>query len=329
MTKAIILQMAGMISERHAGVLSEMEACIRDTARYYKEHSQQYEERGITAPANTQEEQGLWWITMADCLTASSVAAELDWKCELEDFLFAVGNLAGVRKNGLPVEGNWFDEADSIEEWCGILNGKWESFDFCLAQMDIDSDSYVIFPVSLLALAPLTEAAKLTGERFEKAGGGTETDRNRTHEFFLNQEKELETAENESTSEKCEICAAAGKQPGKRPCQRNQYQCFQINLKPQELTKDQLQTVGNCFRLNPSVIGLRIAEGRTVYVKNILKETLEAMRELDLAAVSYEVIPFAPNYNLYHSCTEKKPGGGSELFIARFDKERGEDFKLK
>ena len=51
-----------------------------------------------------------------------------------------------VEDAGLELSDKWFDEDESVPQWCNILDKKWLSEAAYVAGIDIDSDSYVIFP---------------------------------------------------------------------------------------------------------------------------------------------------------------------------------------
>ena len=42
---------------------------------------------------------------------------------------------------------NCLDENELLEEWCTLLNIKWQSSGICLVQLDMDNDAYIILPV--------------------------------------------------------------------------------------------------------------------------------------------------------------------------------------
>lgn len=158
-----IYKIAAEISNNNMAVLEEANKCLSDTKKYFSENEEQYEERGITRDVMEDEgEELIQWIGMVDLLFKYHYVCERDWKDELEDFLYFMRELEGVKSNHLPLEEDWFDEKDDIAKWCGIIDRKWASQGMCAAAIDIDSDSYVIFPCDITVLKKLQEYAEET-----------------------------------------------------------------------------------------------------------------------------------------------------------------------
>ena len=92
---------------------------------------------------------------------------ELDWKTDKDEFLYQLTPLA--TKQTLDLEENWFDEGDDIPTWCKILDERWAGHDFCLACMDINSDSYVLFICKRDILEKLVTLSHTINQRFGHA----------------------------------------------------------------------------------------------------------------------------------------------------------------
>lgn len=154
-------KIGNLISGGDEKVLQELKECSAEPLEYFKKHREQYEERGLSAEEDAAEcdEVYLQWLGMADCLLANNYVCELDWKCEKEDFLYFFSALKGMETYGMSIEADWFDEEGSIDEWCGIIDEKWKTKEMCVAALDIDSDSYVIFPVPVKDMEPLVHWA--------------------------------------------------------------------------------------------------------------------------------------------------------------------------
>ena len=160
--KNLIYKIAAEISNNDAAVLEEINECLSDIKKYFAENVELYKERGITRDdMENGEENFIQWIGMVDILFKHHYACERDWKDELEDFLYFMRELEGVKSNHLTLEEDWFDEGDDVAKWCGIIDRKWAPLGMCAAAIDIDSDSYVIFPCNINVLQKLQE---YTGE---------------------------------------------------------------------------------------------------------------------------------------------------------------------
>ena len=120
--------------------LAQVEKCIAAPKQYYMDHEERYEDRGMD---ETDRNGDIIWIAIADEMLDSGNAVELDWKETKEEFYLQMQDLAG--KHNLELREEWLQEDGDIPTWCGVLDGKWEEQGFCIAEFDIDSDSYVLF----------------------------------------------------------------------------------------------------------------------------------------------------------------------------------------
>ena len=62
---------------------------------------------------------------------------------------------------GLELDESWFDEDEDIPAWCTVLTEKWRSQEVRVAAININTDSYVLFPTTY---AHLDELQKLAGK---------------------------------------------------------------------------------------------------------------------------------------------------------------------
>ncbi len=151
-----VLEIAKLISSGDEAVLKDVSACTEDPAGWFTAHQDRYRERCILSPDDPELIQ---WLGLVDILEEHGWVCERDWKDELEDFSYFVQNLHGFQKLGLELDPDWLDEDEDIPARCGVLTEKWEGV--CVAAIDIDSDSYVLFPATAPQFAQLQ---KLAGE---------------------------------------------------------------------------------------------------------------------------------------------------------------------
>ena len=128
------VEIAKLISSGDEAVMADITACTGDPAAWFQTHEDRYMERGVTS---------------AD---------------ELEDFSYFVQNLHGFQALGLKLDPDWLDEDGDISEWCGVLTEQWSAQGVRMAAIDIDSDSYVLFPASAGQLAALQTLAEEIGQ---------------------------------------------------------------------------------------------------------------------------------------------------------------------
>lgn len=141
-----------------------IEDCLESPWSYFEENIDRYDERGID---EDETEETIIWLGIADELIDANEAVELDWNPELEDFTYFMKSLSD--KKNLKIEDDWFDEEDTITNWCSILDRKWEAAGFCVGGIDIDSDSYVLFICKEETLKELTEWSNRIDQRIEHA----------------------------------------------------------------------------------------------------------------------------------------------------------------
>ena len=141
-----------------------IENCLESPWSYFEENIDRYDERGID---EDETEDTIIWLGIADELIDANEAIELDWNPELEDFSYFMKSLAD--KKNLLVEDDWFDEEDTITNWCSILDRRWEIEGFCVGGIDIDSDSYVLFICKVETLKELREWSNRIDQRIDHA----------------------------------------------------------------------------------------------------------------------------------------------------------------
>ncbi len=115
------------------------------------------------------DEEEATWIALVDILEENGYVCERDWKDELEEFVYFLGNLKGIKTRELSVNKEWFLEDDDVGEWCKILGEKWKEKGVCVAAIDIDSDSYVLFPYEVEKMDGLCDLAEQLERRIDLA----------------------------------------------------------------------------------------------------------------------------------------------------------------
>lgn len=148
-------------------VLDEVTKCVYYTQEYLLEHKEQYYDRGLLADDEEDDIGTLWLCGFVDILSEYQYVCELDWKTELEDFIYSVASLKGVLARGLSMDSQWSSEEEDISQWCKVLLEKWGRSDLCFAGIDMEGDSYVIFPYDTTKLPALKRCAQKAGFRID------------------------------------------------------------------------------------------------------------------------------------------------------------------
>ena len=162
--KSALVEIAALISGEESAVLQSVTSCAENPQGWFDSHREQYSQRCVMSSEDTDLVQ---WLGLVDILAEHGWVCERDWKDELEDFSYFVQNLHGFQKLGLELDPDWLDEDEDISAWCGVLTEKWEGV--CAAAIDIDSDSYVLFPTAAAQLADLQRLAGEIGHRIDAA----------------------------------------------------------------------------------------------------------------------------------------------------------------
>ena len=164
-----LVEIGKAISADDKVVAAEIEKCVKDTEAYFEENEERFEERGMEQEDMEEDAEEVRWIALVDILEVNGYVCERDWKDELEDFVQFVGNLKGTKSRELPIELEWFDEDGDAAEWCKVLDEKWADKGVCVAAIDIESDSYVLFPYEVEELGKLCELAEALERRIDMA----------------------------------------------------------------------------------------------------------------------------------------------------------------
>ena len=159
----IYLEFAKLISLDDKKVLSEVKELITNTDRFISKNKEFYENRGIDL--GKWKRPRLIWMGFADILINNGFAEEFDWKCELECFESLLAEIKSFKVYHLELPPLTEDKND-VYEWIKTINTIWQEQGFCLMQMYIDSDSYVIFPIEASKTEFLETESKKINEMF-------------------------------------------------------------------------------------------------------------------------------------------------------------------
>ena len=111
-----------------------------------------------------------WW-NLYEKLVSKGYAVELDYKCELEDFIYHVQKLIRNKsldtRENLTIDLSALDEDQVIMDWCASLNSTWENY--TLAGMDTGTDSFVLMVLSNEEFKTAKELAKELLHRIDVA----------------------------------------------------------------------------------------------------------------------------------------------------------------
>jgi len=159
----VYLEFAKLISLDDEKVLSEVKELITHTDAFISKNKEFYENRGIDL--GKWKRPRLIWMGFADILINNGFAEEFDWKCELECFESLLAELKSFKAYALNLPSLTEDKND-VYEWIKTINTIWQEQGFCLMQMYIDSDSYVIFPIEAGKTEFLETESKKINEMF-------------------------------------------------------------------------------------------------------------------------------------------------------------------
>ena len=111
-----------------------------------------------------------WW-NLYEKLVSKGYAVELDYKCELEDFIYYVQKLIHNKSldtsENLTIDTAGLDEEQCIMVWCAHINATWKTHK--LVDMDIGTDSFVLMVLSNEEFKTAQELAKELLHRIDVA----------------------------------------------------------------------------------------------------------------------------------------------------------------
>ena len=111
-----------------------------------------------------------WW-NLYEQLVSKGYAVELDYKCELEDFIYYVQKLIHNKSldtsENLTIDTAGLDEEQCIMDWCAHINATWKTHK--LVDMDIGTDSFVLMVLSNEEFKTAQELAKELLHRIDVA----------------------------------------------------------------------------------------------------------------------------------------------------------------
>ena len=111
-----------------------------------------------------------WW-NLYEKLVSKGYAVELDYKCELEDFIYYVQKLIHNKSldtsENLTIDTAGLDEEQCIIDWCAHINATWKTHK--LVDMDIGTDSFVLMVLSNEEFKTAQELAKELLHRIDVA----------------------------------------------------------------------------------------------------------------------------------------------------------------
>ncbi|MFR0880689.1 MAG: DUF6630 family protein [Oscillospiraceae bacterium] len=138
-----ITEIAGLITENDSGFMKRLNDFLIYTQKECKEKDRDFE----------------YWSGMYDQLEEEGYLFSVDYKCELEDFLWALERLKNYNLIDIDLSGLDLSEDDDVEVWIreinAALNGK-----ACIGVVDMDSDSYELIITTCETYRKISAAAE-------------------------------------------------------------------------------------------------------------------------------------------------------------------------
>lgn len=172
------------ISGNDLSAVQEAQECVEQTMSWYQNHQDAYGERGLDEECmedgygpRWMDDEGrmnnLRWIGIVDILIAHKYATERDHSDLKEDYVGMLTSLENFQKL-LPdfdksLLDGVLDEKGWIVPWFEQTDAVLSSQGCVVAALDIESDSYVIFPCRTEDLEKLAALAAATGNRIDYA----------------------------------------------------------------------------------------------------------------------------------------------------------------
>ena len=155
-----IADLARLISSNDAQLTDKIGQMLSGSAKYFEENAKRYGERFLDV--KTADTDTLMWIGLVDELSEHGYLYSVDWKCEAQDFKWALGQL----KSGGVIPEMELDENSDVVKWGEIINSRLPKH--CICWVDIDSDSYELIILTNESYDAVSEIAKNNGHRIVK-----------------------------------------------------------------------------------------------------------------------------------------------------------------
>lgn len=142
---------------------TKLKVCAYNPYQYFLDHKDMFEDIGLESSDSIP----IMWQGLAHELEVAGLAVYMDWKTELEDFLWLLQPLAD--RQGLSLDPSWCQNSDSIPLWAQAIDETWNQEGYCLGSMDLDADGYLLVVMKKEALEEAGALAAKLGLRFMKA----------------------------------------------------------------------------------------------------------------------------------------------------------------
>lgn len=161
---------ASLISSNNNEIAKQLDFAVSEPEKYLKENAQQFWERSIDFEdcdsADEFEPEELLFLAMTNELEKHGYAFEVDWKCELDDFLWALKQIKTYDLISEVISGLDLSENGNVEEWGEKINNALDG-KAMIGAIGINSDSYPLIIVSAETLEKIQELAKKKGQIIE------------------------------------------------------------------------------------------------------------------------------------------------------------------
>ena len=157
---SFISDIARLISSGDTKLMEKIGKMLTNSEEYFEENADRYDERFLDVEEDDPDT--LMWIGLVDELSEHGYLYSVDWKCEAQDFKWALSQM----KSDNVIPDMELDEDEDVVEWGKIINGKLP--EHCICWVDIDSDSYELIIVTNEAFGKIAESAKNNGHRIVK-----------------------------------------------------------------------------------------------------------------------------------------------------------------
>lgn len=154
---SFIADIAALIAPE-SGISEKLSGAFAEPTEYFYKVEWRFDARNMVI--GMVENKTMFWISLVDELAAKEYLFEVDYKCELEDFLDALARINSYDTIKNAVEGIKFDENEDAEKWGAAINSVLgDTASVCF--FDIDSDSY---PIMILNGEILPQVQKLAAD---------------------------------------------------------------------------------------------------------------------------------------------------------------------
>lgn len=165
------LEIAEIISNKDAGVMSEIRESFASPSTYIDKHREHLSEYFFLDENELNDFAADKWRVMVDILELHEYVCMRDWKDELEDFLYFLLQTKRAVAENIKIDESdpAFSEEGDIPEWSTLIDDKLAGKNLVVGNINTDSDAYTVFICTAEEMLSLKKCSSAINHRIDFA----------------------------------------------------------------------------------------------------------------------------------------------------------------